>query len=199
MAEQNFADRTDFEMAFTLLIGVEGVYSSDPNDSGNWTGGKCGSGQCKGTKYGVSAAAYPSLDIINLTLEDAHTIYFRDYWQPAHCPQQSPRLAYIMFDSAVNNGVSRAMRFLQTAIGSTSDGVWGPNTQSALSRALAADPADINLAIEVHAQRLYFMAGLSTWLTYGLGWSRRLTRVSMQASLYWPRPIALLAAAEDGV
>ena len=93
-----------------------------------------------------------------------------------------------MFDSAVNNGVSRAMRFLQIAIGSTSDGVWGPNIELALSRALAADPADINLAIEVHAQRLYFMAGLSTWLTYGLGWSRRLTRVSMQASLYWPRP-----------
>ena len=171
---------------------------SDPNDSGNWTGGKCGSGQCKGTKYGVSAAAYPSLDIINLTLEDAHTIYFRDYWQPSTLSAIISGLAYIMFDSAVNNGVSRAMRFLQIAIGSTSDGVWGPS-RIALSRALAADPADINLAIEVHAQRLYFMAGLSTWLTYGLGWSRRLTRVSMQASSYWPIPIALLAAAEDGV
>lgn len=193
------ADREDFELAFALLIGHEGKYSSDPNDAGNWTGGACGSGSCNGTKYGVSAAAYPNLDIENLTLGEAHAIYFKDYWQPARCSRQGARLAYVMFDAAVNNGVSRAMRFLQAAIKVSADGIWGPNTEAALDTAMAADPADFTVAAEVHAQRILFMAGLSTWPTYGLGWSRRLAKVALQAPLYWPHPTAIIAAVEGTV
>lgn len=182
------ADERDFTFAFELVIGVEGGYSTDPADAGNWTGGVCGQGQCKGTKYGVSAASYPQLDIANLTMPEASAIYRRDYWRPAQCPALRPRLAYIVFDAAVNNGVSRALRFLQTAIGTPADGVWGPASQKALEGAAARDPGDTTLAAEVHAQRLYFMAGLATWKTYGLGWSRRLATVAIQAPLYWPAP-----------
>ena len=35
--------------------GHEGGLSLDPNDRGNWTGGKKGSGELRGTKYGIAA------------------------------------------------------------------------------------------------------------------------------------------------
>ncbi len=112
----------------------------------------------------------------------------RNYWNPAGCPEMPPRLAYIMFDAAVNNGVGRAVGWLQGAIGAEKDGAWGPNTSAALDAATAQDIYDTAIAAEVHAQRIYFMADLNTWDDFGLGWSRRLARVPLQASLYWPEP-----------
>ena len=40
------------------------------------------SGELRGTKFGVSASAYPTLDIADLTLETAQEIYRHDYWMP---------------------------------------------------------------------------------------------------------------------
>jgi lysozyme family protein len=180
------ATHRDFDQAFELVIGSEGSYSDDRNDPGNWTGGKIGQGECKGTKYGVSAASYPDLDNQEHDLDDAKAIYERDYWSKAGCPDMSPRLAYTCFDAAVNNGVGRAVRWLQAAIGTGQDGSYGPQTKAALDRAAAGDPLDLDLAAEVHAQRLFFMAGLDAWKNYGLGWSRRLARVPLQSGHHWP-------------
>ena len=110
------------DKVFDLLFGHEGGYTDDRNDPGNWTGGKVGEGQLKGTKYGISAASYPSLEIKNLTLDQAKAIYEADYWAKAGCPDMPPRLAYACFDAAVNNGVGRAVRWLQGAIGAPQDG-----------------------------------------------------------------------------
>jgi lysozyme family protein len=180
------ASRRDFELSFELLIGHEGGWGNHPDDRGNWTTGVCGQGENRGTKYGICAASYPTHDIKNLTLDQARDIYHRDYWTPARCPEMRPRLALIVFDSAVNNGVGRAIGFVQTAVGATSDGAWGPNTQAAFDRASARDIDDTALAAEVHAQRIYFMAQINTWNTFGLGWSRRLALVPLQAGIYWP-------------
>jgi lysozyme family protein len=76
-----------FESAFTRLIDVEKGFQADPRDRGNWTGGEPGRGLLKGTKFGISAAAYPSEDIEHLTLERAQLLYRRDYWaRPAATP-----------------------------------------------------------------------------------------------------------------
>jgi len=56
-----------FDQAFALVVGIEGGFSTDQNDPGNWTSGKVCIGEFKGTKYGISAASYPHLDIPNLT------------------------------------------------------------------------------------------------------------------------------------
>jgi lysozyme family protein len=184
------ADHDDFLKAFELLIGHEGGYSNNPDDPGNWTGGGRGQGQLKGTKFGISAASYPDLDIVNLTLTQAEDIYERDYWMKARCMDLPPRLAFHVFDAAVNNGVGAAVRWLQGAVGIGQDGVYGPQTQAAVARALTNDPDDLNIAAEMHAQRLYFMAGLSTWQTFGRGWSRRLAKVPLQAAHHWPTATA---------
>jgi lysozyme family protein len=165
-----------FDQAFAIVVGHEGGFTDNRADSGNWTGGAVGAGDLKGTKYGISAASYPTLDIRNLSLDEAKAIYRRDYWDATSCDEWDPSLALLVFDSAVNNGVSRATRFLQASVGVAQDGIIGPQTRNAV---LAGDAAET--AAELHAQRIYFMAGLPTWQTFGLGWSRRLARLPAQA------------------
>ena len=53
-------------------------------------------------------------------LRQAEDIYERDYWAKAGCPDMPPRLAFHVFDAAVNNGVGNAARWLQ---GATSRGL----------------------------------------------------------------------------
>ena len=64
-----------FKQAFRVVVGEEGGFTANPADPGNWSGGRCGVGRCVGTKYGISGAAYPDLDINALDLTSAEGIY----------------------------------------------------------------------------------------------------------------------------
>ncbi len=167
-----------FDQAFRIVIGEEGGLSTDPADPGNWTGGGCGRGACLGTRYGISAAAYPGLAIATLSLDAARAIYRRDYWDPVHGDSLPPPLALLMFDAAVNNGVGRAISWLQAAVGVAPDGLLGPRTMAAV---IAKAGQGAALLAEFQAQRLMFMAGLPTWRSFGLGWARRLCRLPYAA------------------
>ena len=169
---------TAFERAFAVVIGHEGGYSSERADRGNWTGGAVGSGDLRGTKFGISAAAYPTLDIANLTLEAAQAIYQRDYWQAVHGDDLPPPLALLVFDAAVNNGPRKAIQWLQMAVGADPDGGYGGKTQAAVA---AAAGRGAEVCAEFQAQRLSFMASLPTWHVFGLGWARRLCALPYQS------------------
>ncbi len=160
--------RENFDKAFELVIGHEGGFTDDRRDRGNWTTGVIGKGQLKGTKYGVSAMSYPSLDIKNLTLDQAKAIYKRDFWDAAKCDQLPPGLDYLLFDSAINHGVAGAVRILQRALGVNADGALGPVT---LGQVIKRDAVD--LIKEFCVRRFLFWAGIGTFKTYGLGWFRR--------------------------
>ncbi len=158
-----------FEQAFAVVVGHEGGYVNDPRDPGGET------------KYGISARAYPNVNIRGLTLEIAKTIYRADYWARGYCNEMPGPLALLHFDSAVNNGVGQAARFLQQALGVKVDGDIGPATLAALKRqALQPEGVD-RLCAEVLARRIVFHASLPTWPTFGLGWSRRLAMLPFQA------------------
>lgn len=195
------ATQQDFERAFELLIGHEGGFTENRNDRGNWTSGIVGQGELRGTKWGISAMSYPSLDIRNLTLAQAHEIHLRDFWNCVAAPEMPPRLAFIVFDSAVNNGLGsrenpRAIAWLQTAVGVAAGSAIGPVTREAIRRATAAD--EMTVVVEFHAQRMRFMVGLtgaSGWSTFGGGWSRRLARLPLEAAHHWPDPMMVDAPA----
>lgn len=171
---------TNFENAFRIVVGEEGGFTTNPSDPGNWTGGRCGSGQCSGTKYGISAASHPSVDIAGLSLDNARAIYRQEYWDPVQGDNMPAAMALLVFDAAVNSGVERAVRWLQTAIKVKTDGVFGPQTLAAV-RASAGQGAAV--LAEFQTQRLVFLAGLPTWRTFGLGWARRLCRLPFEALL----------------
>ena len=156
----------DFNTAFDRLIGHEGAFGNDSRDSGNWTGGAVGRGELVGTKYGVSAASYPTLDIKNLTLAQAKEIYFRDFW--AIIGDAHPSIKFQLFDAAVNHGRGNAIRFLQRAVKVADDGAWGKISQAALDKMETND-----VLLRFVAYRLKFWKSLSTFDIYGRGWTSR--------------------------
>jgi len=166
----------DFDSSFVALLGHEGGLSMSPADRGNWTGGKIGAGELKGTKYGISAAAYPGEDIARLTLERARLLYRRDYWGPAGCDVVPDAIKFDLFDAAVNSGVRGAVRMLQRAVGETADGVLGPKTMQAIS---TMDPT--NALLRFNAGRLLVYTGDPAWPTYGRGWVNRVADNMMKA------------------
>lgn len=69
------------------------------------------------TKYGISQAAYPTLDIRNLTEQQARDIYKRDYWDRVRGDDiTSQVIAENIFDTAVNMGVRTTSRMVQTLL-----------------------------------------------------------------------------------
>lgn len=168
-----------FEQCFAIVVGTEAGLSLVAADPGNWTGGAVSRGKLNGTKYGVSAAAFPALDIRNLSLPQAHAIYRTLYWDHVLGDRLPPSLALIVLDTAVNGGVSAASRLLQAALGVTVDGVLGAETIGSLAGIHDLD----GVCAEFLARRLLLMASLPTWATFGLGWSRRVCRLPYQAAL----------------
>lgn len=167
-----------FDRAFDLLLGNEGNFTDNSADPGNWTGGAVGVGECRGTNWGISAAAYPTKDIKNLTKDQAKSIVLTDYWMKIRGDDLPPALAFIVLDAAFNCGVSRGVSWLQEAVGATQDGILGPATLAAVK---TYDGKGAALCAEFVARRLVFMASLPTWRTFALGWARRLSSIPYQA------------------
>ena len=172
---------SNFDRMFDIVVDQAGGYTANPADRGNWTGGTIGSGTCRGTRFGISAAAYPGLDITNLTVDAAKALYHRDYWQRIAGDRLPATLALLVFDAAINNGTGRAVRWLQQVAQVPQDGVIGPRTLDTIDHAAARPGGITDLCAEFLAQRLLFMASLSTWQTFGLGWARRLCRLPYEA------------------
>jgi len=98
-----------FKKAFEIIIGNEGGYVNDPLDRGGET------------KYGITKRWYPDIDIKNLTLDEARQIYWGDYWTHRKLDMRQinefdPKLAIELFDTAVNQGVPTAAKYLQKSL-----------------------------------------------------------------------------------
>lgn len=138
-----------FGRCIAFVFESEGGLSTDRSDNGNWTGGKVGAGEFKGTKYGVSAAAYGHIDIVNLTRQQAELIYKADYWHASAADSQPWPLCLIVLDTAVLHGTGRAVEWLRKT----------------------TDPW------QYLALRLESYTGMGTWHYHGAGWVNRVARL----------------------
>lgn len=112
-----------------------------------------------------------------LTIDDALEVYRTLYWYPVRGDELPLGLAIIVFDAAVNQGVGDAVRFLQLAVKTVPDGVFGPHT---LKAAQLADPRATIL--EVASRRMFDYMQLDHLQDrFGLGWSRRLCSILADA------------------
>lgn len=168
-----------FQACVSWVISWEGGYSNDAGDPGNWTGGAVGAGQLLGTKYGISASAYPTMDIPNLTVAEAQVLYARDYWTPIQGDALPPALAMVVFDGAVNSGVVQSAQWLQLVLGVTTDGDIGPETLAAATAYPSGTP---ELCWEALAQRVAANGCDTNFSVFGLGWSRRTSALAFQAA-----------------
>lgn len=153
-----------FDWCVARVLEREGGLVDHPSDPGGLT------------KYGISKRAYPLLDIANLTVEEATEVYRRDYWDASSAGDLPEPLDFYVFDSAVNQGVGRAIRLLQTCVGADVDGVLGPETLQAITRA-GTDEA----AARFMAQRALHYISLPTFQSFGRGWLKRLFMVAGEA------------------
>lgn len=124
-----------FQRIIDLIIAThEGAFQKRADDAGNWTGGKVGVGELKGTKFGISAHAFPDLDIENLTMAEAEELYFKVYGHV--CQITDDRLMCKVLDLEVNmqwGDKGGATTILQRAIAQLGipvvcDGVLGSKT-----------------------------------------------------------------------
>ena len=71
---------------------------------------------------------------------ELHRIYESGYWIPPRCELLGRGLDLVQFDTAVNMGPGRAVRFLQKAAGCGVDGDFGAQTEKAVR---ACTPGDL--------------------------------------------------------
>lgn len=194
MAHRNFAAVMD------EVFEHEGGLSMIRSDPGNWTSGRVGVGELRGTNFGIASHAHPTVDIKKLTKEQAREIYRRQYWNPIRGDDLPVGLDLVTMDPAVNSGVSRGARWLQEALGGSvaADGRVGPQTLAA-----AVQAAPVPVIQRACARRMGFLRGLRTWDTFGRGWSRRVAsveavsvRMAVEAANEKAQPV-LIKAGQD--
>ena len=147
-----------FQRALTFVLAAEGgeKITDDPKDRGGLT------------RWGISQAAYPMLDIRSLTRDQATALYRKDYWLMGCCDGLPAPIAVFHFDTAVNMGIHTANTLLQLAAGVDPDGQIGPKSLAAINRMNRRD-----LCIEYASRRIVRYAGIKTFDRFGLGWVRR--------------------------
>lgn len=160
---------SDFDRCVTFTLLREGGFTLAASDPGNWTGGAVGAGQLKGTNYGISAAAYPTLDIRGLTQEMAEGIYERDYWRTTYCDYLPSGLTPMVFDEAVNAGPGTSAKLLQSLVAVHVDGSIGEVTLNAVK----LHPTEDLIEKLADSQEARYRS-LSTFSIEGEGWLTRL-------------------------
>jgi lysozyme family protein len=126
----------DFKQCLALTLRFEGGYSNHTADPGGAT--MCGVTQkvydSFRTKKGLPAQAVRGISQVEI-----EEVYKVGYWFPSGASSSSAVLAPVLFDFAVNSGVTQALKTCQSVLGLTCDGVLGPKTVDRLSRATLLD------------------------------------------------------------
>jgi lysozyme family protein len=150
---------SNFPDCIKHVLAAEGGLVNHPQDPGGLT------------KFGISQRSYPALNIRTLSLDDARSIYQRDYWAPLQGDDLPAGLDLMVLDHAVNAGPARAIRLLQQLTNCPADGLMGPITLASLVGLEVED-----LIARYADARLDYYRNLDSWQTFGIGWTRRVMR-----------------------
>lgn len=166
---------SNFENCLKHLLMHEGGFVNHPSDPGGMT------------NLGVTARVWEEWvghpvdekQMRALTPELVAPLYRKKYWDACRANDLVSGLDYAVFDVAVNSGVGRAVKLLQSCVGATPDGGYGSITAALVQKAQQEDPARL---ISLYCiKRLEFLESLKTFATFGKGWSRRINEVKKVA------------------
>ena len=163
----------NWKQAFDLMLKSEGGYVHHPSDPG----GRTNLGVTQATWENWVGRGSDEAEMRGLTPEKVEPMYKKKYWDAVRGDELPMGLDYLMFDFAVNAGAGRAIKTLQTAVGVTPDGGFGPMTMAAVQ---AVNPNEL---IERFSQaKEDFYRSLTTFATFGKGWLNRVADVKVKAS-----------------
>ena len=163
----------NWKQAFDLMLKSEGGYVHHPSDPG----GRTNLGVTQSTWENWVGRQSDESEMRSLTPEKVEPLYKKKFWDAVRGDELPVGLDYLMFDFAVNAGAGRAIKTLQTAVGVTPDGGFGPMTMAAVQ---AVDPNEL---IERFSQaKEDFYRSLTTFATFGKGWLNRVADVRVKAS-----------------
>jgi lysozyme family protein len=168
-----------FAAALPFVLRWEGGFVDHPDDPGGRT------------NKGVTQRVYDqwrahqglgARDVALIDDDEVEAIYLAGYWLPPRCDLLRSRLDLVQFDTAVNMGPRRAVRFLQAAVGCGVDGIFGRLT------AEAADDCDLEAAIAAYcdARLAYYRLLAETrpeLRVFLRGWTNRVASLRTQAGL----------------
>ena len=156
--------QSNYNKCLETILHHEGGYVNHPKDPGGET------------NLGVTKRVYlehgGTKNMKDLLVEDVAPIYKKGYWDKMKGDELPNGLDLCVFDFGVNAGPGRSAKYLQTMIGTVADGGIGPNTLKKLGEYV--EKHGIEKCIEdFQGARQDYYEKLSTFATFGKGWTRR--------------------------
>ena len=164
--------QANYEKCLEAILHHEGGYVNHPKDPGGET------------NLGVTKRVYEewggSKDMKDLLVEDVAPIYKKNYWDRVKGDSLPSGLDLCIFDFGVNAGPGRAAKYIQTQIGTIADGGIGPNTLAKLNEYLSKTAVEKAIR-DYQSVRQDYYEQLSTFATFGKGWTRRVQETTKMA------------------
>jgi lysozyme family protein len=164
--------KVNYDKCLETILHHEGGYVNHPKDPGGET------------NLGVTKRVYQehggTKDMKDLLVEDVAPIYKKGYWDKMKCDDIPSGLDLCLFDFGVNAGPGRAAKFLQQMIGTTVDGGIGPNTLAKLEEYIREN-GEHEAVNKYQEMRQKYYEQLSTFDTFGKGWTRRVQETTKLA------------------
>ena len=162
----------NWEKSLEVILHHEGGYVNHPKDPGGET------------NMGVTKRVYEDFggtkDMKELTKEDVEPIYKKNYWDRVKGDDLPEGLDLMIFDFAVNAGTGRAAKFIQRLVNTTVDGGIGPNTLGKIKEYVVTYGIEETITSYALMRQNYYES-LSTFDTFGKGWTRRVSEVTEKA------------------
>ena len=162
----------NWEKSLEVILHHEGGYVNHPKDPGGET------------NMGVTKRVYEDFggtkDMKDLTHEDVEPIYKKNYWDRVKGDDFPEGLDLMIFDFAVNAGTGRAAKFIQRLVNTTVDGGIGPNTLGKIKEYVVTYGIEETITSYALMRQNYYES-LSTFDTFGRGWTRRVSEVTEKA------------------
>jgi lysozyme family protein len=164
--------KSNYDKCLETILHHEGGYVNHPKDPGGET------------NLGVTKRVYEehggTKDMKDLLVEDVAPIYKKGYWDKMKGDDLPGGLDLCVFDFGVNAGPGRAAKFLQQMIGTTVDGGIGPNTLAKVEE-YVRENGEAESVEKYQSMRQKYYEQLSTFATFGKGWTRRVEETTKLA------------------
>ena len=162
----------NFDNALKRVLANEGGFTNDPKDPGGMTN----LGVTKKNWEDWSRRAVTEQEMRSLGDAVVAPFYRARYWDAIKADNLPTGIDYLVFDFAVNAGVSRASKFLQNVVKVKEDGIIGLMTLAAVR---AMNPDD--LVKQYSDLKTEYYQSLNTFDHFGEGWLARVAQVQNDA------------------